>query len=295
MDRISRWRAMGILICSFSVVAQVRAAQILRAQVSVQTSLYAPDASGRLVPAQRAAVGDVLQVSDTVRNGWRQVVVRSPGVAPRWGWVPERDLRVSDATSIGAAKVSPMIGSAQEAKAGVEPSRDPKTKKNESLTLGIKGGILLSLASTGTSVTPQFGSDLGVRIVGDRSGALFLELDSLVTWAVLSQDVGGITYSLFGLDSLSRIYVLGRNLFRSGLYVGGGAGVQVSVATLTASDGSVSQATVTPFFAFGAKVGYDIRPVPLFSFGPEIHYNGVLGSAGVVSSFSFLGDVRFHF
>lgn len=283
------------------------ASQILRARVGAQgATLYAPGADGKLAPAQRVLQGEYLQVSDSVRNGWRQVVVRTPGAAARWGWVPERDIQIADmpVQVSSAPRTEPSaIAGQNETQSSPDPARDPRTTKNERITLGLKAGVSLGLGAT-TAIAFQPGLDFGVRLLGNRAGALFIELDALTSWSSATTTlVTDFTVATFSLSTLTRIFVLGRNLFGSGLYAGAGAGAFLAYSLATTTDGTINPAdpTITavlsflPHFAFGAKIGYDIRPVPVFSLGPEIQYNGALLTAGLSSSFSFLGNIRFHF
>lgn len=296
-----------LAVVLFQMSSLTHAAQILRAKVGAQgTTLFAPGPDGKLAPAQRVIQGELLQVSDTVRNGWRQVVVRTPGAGPRWGWVPERDVQISDVPAQVEATpraTQPAIAGQKETQSSPDPARDPRTTKNERVTLGLKAGISLGLGAV-TSIAFQPGFDVGVRLIGNRAGALFVELDALTNWSLTSVTlIAGITTTTFSLSNLPRIFILGRNLFGTGLYAGAGAGALLALTTTTTVDEvttapdttTTTVMTFAPYFAFGAKVGYDIRPVPVFSFGPEIQYNGVLLTTGLSSSFSFLGDVRFHF
>lgn len=234
--------------------------------MAATTSLWAA-VDGRMAQVLTVPAGTALQVTETQNGGWRQVVIREPGKPARWGWVPENQIQVGEASTPAAPAAQAQAQAQRPAVA--ERAAAPwygRSREDTRFTLGLKGG---GGYLTAGAFLPSYGLEAGVRIRGDLDGALYFNLQVTSFFVNTSFNFAGTPFDATGIFIFPAIGLTGRNLFGSGFFFGGYLGGSLLMANITEA-GVPTYSGLLPGVYAALDLGYQIRLVKHFSFGPEL-------------------------
>lgn len=212
--------------------------------VTEKATLMVNEGKGML-PVMTVPRGTTLVVSDTAGNGWRQVLIRQPGVKPRWGWVKETDI---------------VAGVAKNTAPAAGPRESVSESSHDHFYAGLIGGY--SMVTSGGHV-PSYGVEAGVRLSGQPSDAFFLVAHfSLQGSAFTLSD--GTTSALAKIRSVEgglAWRAIGDSHFYLGV-LGGLAQLSLTYPTSASSSQKVS---------LSGYAGYDFRLSKRIFLGPELY------------------------